>query len=129
MTLIPASHEDLLTRPLFAHLATLRADSALQVNPAWFSWDGTNLRFTSTTTRRKFRNVTVNPHVAVSINDPDQPYRYLEVRGSVLRIDPDPEATFFGALADRYRLPMDGPPGDAKDRIVFVVEPHAVSFQ
>lgn len=127
--MIPDSHADLLTRPLFAHLATVRPDGVPQVNPMWFSWDGVHLRFTHTTTRRKHRNVTVEPRVAVSINDPDQPYRYLEIRGRVERIEPDAGATFFAELAQRYSLPIEGPPGDAADRVVFVVQPEAVSFQ
>ncbi|WYB33658.1 PPOX class F420-dependent oxidoreductase [Streptomyces sp. SM1P] len=77
--------------PLFAHLATIRPDSTPQVNPMWFGWDGEYLYFTNTTTRYKYRNVTQHPVVSVSINDPEQPYRYLEIRGSVERIDPDPE--------------------------------------
>lgn len=127
--MIPDSHVDLLTRPLFAHLATIRPDGMPQVNPMWFGWDGVHLRFTNTTTRRKHRNVTGEPRVAVSVNDPDQPYRYLEIRGRVERIDPDPEAAFFAELAQRYSLPMVGPPEDADDRVVFVVRPEAVSYQ
>jgi PPOX class probable F420-dependent enzyme len=129
LSVIPDSHRDLLERPLFAHLATTRPDGTPQVNPMWFSWDGTHLRFTNTTKRRKYRNVGLRPEVAVSVNDPDQPYRYLEVRGAVVRIDPDPDAAFFGELAERYRLAMDGPPGDAPDRVILVIEPRAVSFQ
>ena len=129
MSVIPASHEDLLTRPLFAHLATTRPDGTPQVNPMWFSWDGTHLRFTNTTTRRKYRNVTLHPEVALSINDPDLPYRYLEVRGSVVEIEPDPTAAFFTDLAQRYNMAFGGPPGDAPDRVILVIEPHHVSFQ
>jgi PPOX class probable F420-dependent enzyme len=128
-TAVPDSHLDLLTRPLFAHLATTRPDGTPQVNPMWFSWDGTHLRFTGTTTRYKYRNITQHPAVAVSINDPEQPYRYLEVRGVVTSIEPDPEGKFFQTLADRYDLPTDGPPGDAADRIVYLVEPRSASFQ
>lgn len=127
--MIPETHTDLLTRPLFAHLATVRPDGMPQVNPMWFGWDGEHLRFTNTTKRRKHRNITEEPRVAVSINDPDQPYRYLEVRGRVVRIEPDPGAAFFAHLADRYSLALDGPPPDAADRVVFVVRPEAVSFQ
>lgn len=127
--MIPESHIDLLTRPLFAHLATIRPDGMPQVNPMWFSWDGAHLRFTNTTKRRKFRNVSFEPRVAVSINDPDRPYRYLEVRGRVERIDPDPTAAFFGELAQRYGMRLDGPPDDAADRVIFVVAPEAVSSQ
>jgi PPOX class probable F420-dependent enzyme len=127
--LVPASHADLLDRPLFAHLATLRPDGSPQANPMWFRWDGTHLRFTTSTTRRKHRNITADPRVAVSINDPDQPYRYLELRGRVTAVEPDPEAAFFAELAARYELAMDGPPGDAPTRVVLVVRPEAVSYQ
>lgn len=127
--LIPASHEDLLTRPLFAHLATIRADGTPQVNPMWVLWDGTRLRFTNTTRRRKYRNVTEHPEIAISINDPDAPYRYLEVRATVTGIEPDPGAEFFGVLARRYGFAVDGPPGDAPDRVVIAAVPTAVSFQ
>ncbi len=127
--MIPAEYADLLTRPLFGHLATVRPDGTPQANPMWFSWDGTHLRFTNTTRRQKYHNVTAEPRIAMSVNDPDRPYRYLEVRGRVERIEPDPEAAFFAELAKRYGLELDGPPGDAADRVVFVVRPEAVSYQ
>jgi PPOX class probable F420-dependent enzyme len=127
--MIPAEYADLLTRPLFGHLATVRPDGTPQANPMWFSWDGEYLRFTNTTTRQKYRNVTAEPRIAMSVNDPDKPYRYLEVRGTVERIDPDPTAEFFAELAERYGLELDGPPGDAEHRVVLVVRPEAVSYQ
>jgi PPOX class probable F420-dependent enzyme len=127
--MIPDSHRDLLERPLFAHLATIRPDGRPQVNPMWFSWDGENLFFTNTKTRYKYRNVTAHPEVAVSINDPEQPYRYLEVRGTVERIDPDSSGEFFLKLADRYGMKLDGPPPDAEHRVVYVVRPTATSQQ
>ncbi|MFI6445446.1 PPOX class F420-dependent oxidoreductase [Kitasatospora sp. NPDC050543] len=129
MSIIPEGYRDLLERPLFAHLATIRPDGLPQVNPMWFHWDGEFVRFTNTTTRYKYRNVTANPRVAFSVNDPDQPYRYLEVRGTVEWIDPDPTAAFFLALADRYGMRMDGPPADAEHRVIYVVRPTATSHQ
>jgi PPOX class probable F420-dependent enzyme len=127
--MIPDEYADLLTRPLFGHLATVRPDGTPQANPMWFSWDGTHLRFTNTTRRQKYHNVTAEPRIAMSVNDPDRPYRYLEVRGRVERIEPDPGAAFFAELAKRYGLELDGPPGDAADRVVLVVRPEAVSYQ
>lgn len=129
MTDIPESHRDLLERPLFAHLATIRPDGGVQSNPMWCRWDGEFLYFTNTTTRYKYRNVTANPTVSVSINDPDAPYRYLEVRGVVERIDPDPEGKFFTELADRYGMDFGGPPADAEHRVVYVVRPTGTSKQ
>lgn len=126
---IPESHLDLLVRPLYGHFATVRPGGGPQVNPMWFLWDGENLRLTNTTTRYKYRNVTANPQVALSVVDPGQPYRYLEVRGTVTSIEPDPEGSFFQVLADRYGLAMDGPPGDVADRVVYVIRPDQVSSQ
>jgi PPOX class probable F420-dependent enzyme len=129
MSVIPDSHGDLLERPLFAHLATIRPDGRPQVNPMWFCWDGEHLFFTNTKTRHKYKNVTANPEVAISINDPEQPYRYLEVRGTVERIDGDSSGEFFLTLAERYGMQFDGPPPDAEHRVVYVVKPMAVSHQ
>jgi PPOX class probable F420-dependent enzyme len=129
VTVIPESHADLLDRPLIAHLGTTRPDNTPQVNPMWFGWDGELIRFTNTTTRQKFRNVESNPHVSISIVDPEQPYRYLEVRGTVVRIEPDPEGRFFLELAGRYNSGMTEPPPDAPNRVILVVEPTGSSKQ
>jgi PPOX class probable F420-dependent enzyme len=129
MTVVPESHLDLLERPIYGHFGTRRPDGFIQVNPMWFLWDGSHLRLTHTTTRQKYRNVAFDPHVSLSVNDPDQPYRYLELRGTVVAIEPDPTGEFFQTLARRYSLDRTGPPGDAADRVVLVIEPTAVSHQ
>src|SRR3981189_3373333 len=103
MVAVPAGYDDLLERPLYGHLATTRPDGSVQVSPIWFDWDGELLRFSHTTKRQKYRNVQRDPRVAMSISDPDNPYRYLEVRGDVERIEPDPAASFFRRIAHRYR--------------------------
>ncbi|WP_055585914.1 PPOX class F420-dependent oxidoreductase [Peterkaempfera griseoplana] len=127
--MIPDSHLDLLTRPLFVHLGTIGPDGAPQVNPVWTIWDGEFLRFTTTTDRRKHLNTVKDPHVAVSVNDPEQPYRYLEVRGVVERVDPDPDGDFFDVLATRYGLEYQRPVGDAERRVVLVVRPTRITKQ
>ncbi|MFI6477856.1 PPOX class F420-dependent oxidoreductase [Nonomuraea sp. NPDC050663] len=121
--MIPETHADLLDRPLFAHLATLMPDGSPQVTPVWTIWDGEFLRFTTTHDRQKGRNAAERPQVAISINDPEQPYRYLEVRGTVERVEADPGGEFFDVLARRYGLPYDKPVGDAERRVVLVVRP------
>ncbi|GLY19607.1 PPOX class F420-dependent enzyme [Kineosporia sp. NBRC 101677] len=127
--MIPQTHLDLLTRPLFGHLATIRPEGRPQVNPMWFLWDGEHLKLTNTTTRHKYRNVTAHPQVALSVVDPDEPYRYLEVRGTVTSIEPDPDGAFFAVLAERYGMTMQGPVADAQHRVVYVVRPEQVSLQ
>lgn len=123
MELIPKTHEDLLERPLFAHMATLRPEGEIQNNPMWFAWDGERVRMTTTKARQKFRNVVADPRVTLSIHDPDRPYRYLELRGRVVGVEPDPGGEFFGTLAERYGLGMDGPPTDRRLRVVLLFEP------
>ena len=129
MSVIPESHQDLLDRPLFCHLATIRPDGTPQVNPMWFIWDGEFLSFTTSTTRAKYKNVTGDSHVAVSVNDPGAPYRYLEIRGVVDHIERDPEGEFFDVLAKRYGLPMEGPVGDAPTRVRVYVKPTHATYQ
>jgi PPOX class probable F420-dependent enzyme len=115
----PESHAHLLERPLFAHLATVRADGAPQVNPMWFEWDPVSrvIRMTHTKTRHNFRYIQSEPRVALSITDPDDPYRYLQVRGVVERIDDDPTGSFYQRLQKRYR----GYSSEVKDRAVRVI--------
>ena len=117
----PASHVDLLERPLFAHLATVRPDGAPQSSVMWFAWDGSRIRLTHTSTRQKFANLAREPRVALSITDPDDPYRFLEVRGSVEKIEDDPGAQFYRFLQRRYGL--DYEIQDADVRIIITIRP------
>lgn len=123
------SHGDLLEAPLFAHVATLRPDDTPQVNPMWFVWRDGVIRLTCTTDRQKHQNVVHDPRVSLSVNDPESPYRYIEVRGRVVAIEPDPDGTFFTQLADRYGMDFGGPPEDKARRVVLVVRPEAFSGQ
>jgi len=91
---LPESHKDLLERPLFAHIATLRPDGNPQSSVMWFAWDGDRVRFSHTKNRQKYRNLEYEPRVSFHVQDPDNPYRTLEVRGRVASMAPDAEAVF-----------------------------------
>jgi PPOX class probable F420-dependent enzyme len=118
---LPESHSDLLERPLFAHLATIRPDGSPQSSVMWFAWDGQRIRFSHTTTRQKYRNLLADGRVSFHVQDPDNAYRTLEVRGRVESMDPDPDASFYRSLQLRYG--SDVPVLDADVRVVIVVEP------
>lgn len=123
-TVIPEDKRDLLDSTALAHVATVGPNGEPQNNPVWFGWDGELLSFSQTTGRQKFRNVRREPRVALSIVDPENPYRYLEVRGTVERIDPDPERAFINSMAKKYMGVDEYPwhqPGD--ERVVVVVRP------
>jgi PPOX class probable F420-dependent enzyme len=122
MTTIPATHVDLLDRPLIGHLATVSPKGRPQSNPMWYEWDGARLRFTHTSTRRKYAQLRSNPHLALSILDPAHSGRYLEVRAVLEEVTADPTGAFYAALSRRYG--GDGlPPPDAPTRVVLVARP------
>ena len=118
---VPASHVDLLERPLFAHLATVRPDGDPQSSVMWFAWDGSRIRLTHTRTRQKFANLAREPRVALSIADPDDQYRFLELRGTVEKIEDDLGAEFYRSLQRRYG--MDYEVTDADVRVVITIRP------
>jgi PPOX class probable F420-dependent enzyme len=125
---IPESLADLVEQPLYAHLATVRPDGTPQVNPTWFRFDGEYVWLTATSRRQKNRNWQAQPAVALSIVDPGLPNRYLEIRGRVERIIPDPDGAEFVRLAERYGMPQ-GPPADAADRIAVAIRPQHITTQ
>ena len=93
---------DLLHSTVLAHIATIGPKGEPQCTPVWFDWDGNTLRFSQTTTRQKFRNLQREPRLALSMVDPNNPYRSLEIRGKVVRIEEDPDLHFLNALTKRY---------------------------
>lgn len=123
-TTIPNGYADLLESTALAHVATVGPDGAPQVNPVWFDWDGAHVLFSQTTTRQKYRNVQREPRVALSIVDPANPYRYLEIRGRVAEIRPDPDYTFINQMAKKYlgqdRYPWLQP---GEERVVIAIVP------
>ena len=123
-SVIPESHADILEQPVLAHVATVGPDGEPQNNPVWFGWDGENVLFSQTTQRQKYRNVQDEPRIALSLVDANNPYRYLEIRGEVARIDPDPDNAFINSMAKKYMDQDVYPwhqPGD--ERVVVVVRP------
>lgn len=121
MAELPASIADLLDRPLFAHLATVRPDGSPQSSVMWYAWDGSRVKITHTTTRQKFKNLAREPRVAMSIADPEDQYRSLEVRGTVEKIEDDPGAEFYRWLQRRYG--MDYEITDADVRVIITIRP------
>ncbi len=121
---IPPDYKDLLKSTALAHVATLGPEGEPQNNPVWFDWDGEHLKFSQTKTRQKYRNVGRDPRLALSIVDPENPYRYLEIRGEVAHIEEDPDLDFINAMAKKYlgqdKYPFHQP-GD--ERVVVHIEP------
>jgi len=88
---IPASHLDLLTRPICGVVTTMGGDGRPQSSLVWVDWDGTCARVNTTLERQKGRNLLANPKVSLLVVDPDNTARYLQLRG-------DAELVSDGAL-------------------------------
>jgi PPOX class probable F420-dependent enzyme len=98
---IPAEFADLLGTTTLAHAATIGPDGEPRTQPVWFQWEGTHLLMSHTKARQKYRNLRREPRIALSIVDPRDPYRYIEVRGTV-EIEDDPEGELIDQLSRRY---------------------------
>jgi len=123
----PDSHKDLLQKKAFAALATVGADGAPQVTPVWFDHDGTHIRFNTARGRVKDKNLRRQPAVALSIQDPDNPYRYVQVRGRVAGVTEEGADAHIDALAKKYlgqdRYPYRQP---GEVRVIFRIAPERV---
>jgi PPOX class probable F420-dependent enzyme len=83
-------------------VATVNADGTPQVTPVWVDYDGTHVRFNTAKGRVKDRNLRRNPAVALTVVDPDNPYRYLQVKGRVAEITEAGADAHIDALAKKY---------------------------
>ncbi len=121
---IPASHRDLLSKKAFAHLATLSADGRPQVTPVWFDFDGRCIRVNSARGRAKDKHMRRDARVALSIIDPDNSYRYLEIVGDVVEITESGANAHIDSLAQTY-MGVDSYPfhQPGVERVIYRIEP------
>ena len=125
---IPQEFRDLLTKKAFAHLATIMPDGSPQVTPVWIDFDGGHVRVNSAKGRIKDKNMRRNGRVALAIQDPDNPYRYLAVRGRVEEITEAGADAHIDSLSKKYlgkdRYP-NRRPGEV--RVIYRIRPERVS--
>ena len=126
--IIPENYKDLFDKKAFANLATVMPDGTPQVTPVWVDYDGTHVLVNSARGRRKDRNMESNPAVALSILDPENPYRYLEVRGRVTEITEEGADEHIDKMAKKY-LGADSYPWKSpkETRVIYKIEPVKVS--
>jgi PPOX class probable F420-dependent enzyme len=104
------------------------ADGSPQVTPVWCDFDGTHIRINSAKGRVKDKNMRRRPQVALAIQDPDNPYRYLAVRGRVEEITEAGADAHIDALSKKY-LGKDTYPyrQSGKMRVIYKVRPERMS--
>jgi PPOX class probable F420-dependent enzyme len=129
MTTIPDKYLDLLQqKKAFASLATAMPDGSPQVTPVWFDYKDGLIRINSARGRVKTRNMTAGAPVALAIIDPDDPYRYLQIRGRVGRVSEDGADRHIDSLAKKYlgqdKYPYAKP---SEVRVMYEIEPTSAS--
>ena len=127
MTDIPSGFKDLLEKKAFASLATVNADGTPQVTPVWFDRDGRQIRINTAKGRIKDKNLRSRPAVALAIMDPDNPYRYLQIRGRVASVTETGADAHIDSLAKKY-LGKDRYPYRKADevRVIFAIAPDRI---
>lgn len=127
MAEIPAAFTDLTEKKAFANLATLMPDGTPQVTPVWFDVANGRIRVNTAKGRVKARNMQEGSPVALSIVDPDNPYRYMQIRGRVVRVTQQGADAHIDALTKKY-LGKDKYPfrQAGEERILCEIEPGAV---
>ena len=125
--LIPESDLDLFRKKSFAHLATLMPDGRPQVTPVWVDYDGQYVLINTAQGRQKDRNLQRDRRVALSIQDPDNPYRYLEVRGSIAERSLSGADEHIDALARRYTGQSYSHRAPGEVRVIFKIKPEHIT--
>jgi PPOX class probable F420-dependent enzyme len=125
MAQIPKSHEDILTKRSFAHVATINANGTPQVTPVWVDYDGEFVVINSAMGRKKDRNMRARRAVALSVQDPDDPYRYLGLQGEIVEISEEGGADHINKLSHKYRdRDYNLPTGQT--RVIYKIRPTRV---
>jgi PPOX class probable F420-dependent enzyme len=129
MAAIPDQYLDLINdKKAFAHLATIMPDGSPQVTPVWFDYVGGAIRVNSARGRVKDRNMKEGAAVALSILDPDNAYRYLQIRGHIRKVTEAGAGAHIDSLAKKYlgkdKYPF-AQPGEV--RAIYEIEPRRVS--
>ena len=126
---IPDNYLDLLQqKKAFANLATIMADGSPQVTPVWFDYADGVIRVNTAKGRVKSRTLRPGAPVALAIMDPDDPYRYIQIRGRVRRAVEEGADAHIDSLAKKYLGKDTYPfrqPGEV--RVMYEIEPVSVS--
>jgi PPOX class probable F420-dependent enzyme len=125
---IPERFLDLFNKRAFANLATLMPDGRPQVTPVWCDFDGSHVIVNSAKGRQKDRNMRRDKRVSLAILDPQNPYRYLEIRGTVEEITEEGAFEHIDKMAQKYlgqEKYTNLRPGEV--RVIYKIKPERTS--
>jgi PPOX class probable F420-dependent enzyme len=121
---VPAEFHDLLSSRAIAFIGTLGKRGEPHVTPSWFLWDGERVRISLVEGGQRLRNLRRDPRLSLTVVDPARPTFYLELRGTVGELTPDPELALERAIAEKYVGEWTDvePPGTPRFATSIVVE-------
>ena len=121
-------YEDLFDKKALASLATLMPNGEPQVTPVWCDFDGQNVLVNTAVGRVKDRNLQRDGRVSLAIIDPDNAYRYLEVRGKVIERTEAGADAHIDRMAKKY-LGVDSYPyrRPGEVRVLYRIKPEHLS--
>lgn len=129
-TSVPQSRANILAweAKALAHVATIGPSGEPQSSPVWFDWVDGRLIVSFYESSQKMRNVKRDPRVSVSIVDPDDAYRYVEIRGVAVSFEPDTDLAFMNTMAAKY-LGLDEYPWheEGEVEVVVTIEPTRIA--
>ena len=125
MAVIPEGYLDLLNKKItFANVATVMKDGSPQVTPVWFDYTGGKIRINTARGRVKARTLKEGTRVAIAIMDPENPYRYIQVRGRIASVTENGANAHIDSLAKKYlgkdKYPFSQP---GEVRVMYEIEP------
>jgi PPOX class probable F420-dependent enzyme len=127
---LPDALLDLLHKPSPCFLSTLMSDGSPQVTETWVGTDGEHVIINTVAGFLKVRNVERDPRVALAIQDPQNPFRYIQVRGEVISIETEGGVESIEALSQKYTgQPYPWYGGRDQTRVILTIKANSVSGQ
>lgn len=127
---IPDEFYDMFDKKTFAHLSTVLPDGQLHVTPVWVDYDAGEQEVLINTVRgrQKEQNVRQTPSVGLSMTDPNDPYRFVSVRGRVTEITTEDAVKHINMLAKRYldQAKYPGLEDEEGERVIIHITPDDV---
>ncbi|TDC97226.1 PPOX class F420-dependent oxidoreductase [Nonomuraea deserti] len=127
MAVLSEDARKLLDAPNFATITSINPDGGPHSSVVWIRTDGDDVVFSTAKGRVKPRNFERDPRASLLVIDPDNPYRYVEVRGRVTMTS-DPEGALIEELSQKYRgQPWEDKPGT--ERLIVRISPDKVTLR
>lgn len=113
---LPDRAKEWLDGKLFATIATIDPDGQPQLSVVWVGRDGDDVIVSTTTNRKKYRNLVRDPRATILVSPPDQPYSYVEIQGTVT-LENEGSMKTIDAFAKHYRDWDRYPADDGTDNV------------